>query len=108
LKGKADIVLALPDNSIYNNATVQALILASLQSGTPVVGFSAAFVRAGAAAGIFADFRDAGRQAAEIALHARPSRTPDQPRKLTVAVNQRIVRLLGVKYDHNAQVTVFR
>ena len=61
-KGKVDMVLVLPDNSLYNNATVQALILTSLESGTPIVGFSAAFVRAGAAAGIFADFRDAGRQ----------------------------------------------
>lgn len=111
LKDKVDVVLVLPDNSLYNNATVQALILTSLESGTPIVGFSAAFVRAGAAAGIFADFRDAGRLAAENALRLdlnHPQHSVEQPRKLTVAVNQRIVRLLGLKYDRNLNVTVFR
>jgi putative ABC transport system substrate-binding protein len=110
-KAKVDLVLALPDNSLYNNATVQALILASLESGTPIVGFSAAFVRAGAAAGIFADFRDAGRQAGENALRLdlnHPQKAIDQPRKLMIAVNQRIVRLLGLNYDHKVNVTVFR
>lgn len=111
LKGKTDLVVTFPDNALYNGATVKPLVLASLEERLPIVGFSAAFVRAGAAAGVFADFKEAGRQAAEAALHlepARPERTVEPPRKLTVAVNQRVLRLLGMDYKHAGDVLVYR
>jgi putative ABC transport system substrate-binding protein len=110
-KGKADLVLTLPDNALYNGATVKPLVMASLEERIPIIGFSAAFVRAGAAAGVFADFHEAGRQAAEAALRYAPGRTPhtvEQPRKLTVAVNQRVLRLLGLDYERNDGVAVYR
>jgi hypothetical protein len=110
-KGKADLVLTLPDNALYNSATVKPLVMASLEERIPIIGFSAAFVRAGAAAGVFADFHEAGRQAAEAALRYAPGRTQrtvEQPRKLTVAVNQRVLRLLGLDYEHNDGVVVYR
>ena len=110
-KGNADLVLTLPDKALYNGATVPRLVLASLESRIPIIGFSATFVRAGAAAGIFADFQEAGRQAAEIALRydpGNPQRTVEQARKLTVAVNQRIFRLLGLEYEPKEGVEVYR
>jgi len=85
--------------------------MASIEHGLPLIGFSAAFVRAGAAAGIFADFRDAGRQAAESALNYEPgrgARPPEPPRRWTVAVNQRVIRLLGLEYQHAPGIEVFR
>ena len=111
LRGRVDLVLTLPDGGLYNSATVKPLILASLDHRLPVVGFSAAFVRAGAAAGVFADFREAGRQAADAALrydsnHAQ--RPAEQPRKLKLAVNQRVLRLLGLDYEHSGEVEVYR
>lgn len=111
LKGKADLVVTFPDNTLYNGATVKPLVLASLEERLPIVGFSAAFVHAGAAAGVFADFREAGRQAAEAALRLEPAQsehTVEPPRKLTVAVNQRVLRLLGLDYHHDEGVVVYR
>ena len=111
VKGKVDMVVTLPNTELYNSATIQPLILASLESGIPIVGFSAAFVRAGAAAGIFADFREAGRQAAEAAMQYDPGRAQqlvEQPRKLTVAVNQRVTRLLGLKYQPGERLVVYK
>jgi ABC-type uncharacterized transport system substrate-binding protein len=59
-------------------------------------------VRAGAAAGIFPDYADLGRQSAEVALrllrgedHGAQS---ESPRKALVAVNQRVAHLLGVEF----------
>ena len=104
-------MLTLPDAVLYNSATVKPLILASLDQRLPVIGFSAAFVRAGAAAGVFADFREAGRQAADAALRydtSRAQRIVEQPRKLKLAVNQRVLRLLGLDYEHSADVEVYR
>lgn len=111
LKGKADLVVTFPDNTLYNGATVKPLVLASLEERLPIVGFSAAFVHAGAAAGVFADFREAGRQAAEAALRLEPAQsehTAEPPRKLTVAVNQRVLRLLGLDYHHDEGIVVYR
>lgn len=102
LKGKVDFVLCFPDAELYNAVTIKPLILASLQDGLPVVGFSPAFVRAGAAAGIYPDYREMGRQAA--AMGQRLLRHPEhgvaeEPDKLRVAVNQRVARLLGVNFQ---------
>jgi len=101
LKGKVDFVLCFPDPDLYNPVTVRPLVLASLEHGLPLVGFSPAFVRAGAAAGIFPDYRDIGRQAAEMALRVLRGEEPaadESPRKIQVAVNQRVTRLLGVEF----------
>jgi ABC-type uncharacterized transport system substrate-binding protein len=112
LQGKADFVLCFPDPELYNPVTVKPLVLASLEHGLPLVGFSPAFVRAGAAAGIFPDYRDMGRQAAEMALRllrgeGRPA--DESPRKIHVAINQRVTRLLGVEFRAGALVAeVFR
>jgi ABC-type uncharacterized transport system substrate-binding protein len=107
LDGKADLVLTLPDGALYNSATVKPLILASIEHRLPVIGFSAAFVRAGAAAGVFIDFREAGRRAAEAALRGdagRAQRAVDPALKLRVAVNQRVLRLLGMAYERGGDV----
>jgi len=113
LKSRADLVLLFPDSALYNNATVKPLILASLESRLPIIGFSANFVRAGAAAGVYPDFRDVGRQVAELALRYLSGRAPlsdETPRKLVVAVNQRITRVLGLEHapSRSADLVVFR
>lgn len=101
-RGRVDFVLCPPDSELYNSVTIKPLVMASLEQRLPLVGSSQAFVRAGAAAGIFPDYADLGRQAAEAAL--RLLRGDDRgganesPRKVLVAVNQRVIRLLGVEF----------
>ena len=112
LKGKVDFVLCFPDPDLFNPVTIKPLVLASLEDRLPLVGFSPAFVRAGAAAGVYPDYREAGRQAGEMALRLlRGEETgPDVgPRKIQVAVNQRVVRLLGLDFRTDGlAVEVFR
>jgi putative ABC transport system substrate-binding protein len=59
-KGQVDFVWCLPDGSLYNSATIKPLILASLEERLPLIGFSESFARAGAAVGVYPDFRDIG------------------------------------------------
>ncbi len=111
IKGKADFLLCFPDPDLYNAVTIKPLVLASLEARLPVVGFSPAFVRAGAAAGIFPDYRDIGRQTGEMALQRlRGGEWADNesPRKLQVAVNQRVARLLGIEFRIDHRTEVFR
>jgi ABC-type uncharacterized transport system substrate-binding protein len=100
-QGKVDFLLCFPDPDLYNPVTIKPLILASLEDRLPIVGFSPAFVRAGAVAGIYPDYRETGRQAAELALRmmrGEERAVDDGPAKVQVAVNQRVARLLGIEF----------
>jgi putative ABC transport system substrate-binding protein len=112
LKGKVDLLLTFPDPDLYNPVTIKPLILSALENRLPVVGFSPAFVRAGAAAGIYPDYRETGRQVAELALHVMRGderATGDSPAKVRVAVNERVARLLGIEFGATPfPVEVFR
>ena len=112
VKGKVDFLLCFPDQDLYNPMTIKPFVLASLEDRLPIVGYSPAFVRAGAAAGVYPDYRDIGRQTGEMAL--RRLRGDDRggeegPRKIQIAVNQRVARLLGADFrTGSAPVEVFR
>jgi ABC-type uncharacterized transport system substrate-binding protein len=107
LKGLADFVWCMPDGALYNSATIKPLILASIENRLPLIGFSESFARAGAALGIYADFRDVGVQTGEAARQItdnQPLHIADGPRRLKVAVNQSVLRLLGLRSDCTAAV----
>jgi len=113
LKGKAEVVVAVPAGTLFNGTTIKPLILASLENRLPIAGFSPSFVRAGAAVGIYPDFRELGRQAAELAarlLRGENPATVEAPRKLTVAVNHRVARLMGIEFGRprHGEGVVFR
>lgn len=105
-KNLVDLVIAEPDTELYNSATVKPLVLASLDQRLPIVGFSASFVRAGALAGVYPDFEDAGRQIGELMnqiLSGARTGSEEDIRKVKVSVNQQMVRLLGIepaRQDH--------
>ena len=110
LRGQVDFVWCRPDNSLYDAATVRSLIMASLRLQLPLVGFSSSFVRAGAAAGVWADYREIGLQTADAVrrcLARQPNAaTSEAPRKLKIAVNERVVRLMGLAYKASASKEV--
>ena len=111
LKGKVDFLLCFPDPDLYNAATIQPLVLAAIEYRLPIVGFSPAFVRAGAAVGVYPDYRALGRQAAEMALRLERGESgwgEEYPSRLQVAVNQRVTRLLGLDLRVPAGAEVFR
>jgi len=92
-----------PDSSLFNSTTLKPLIAQSLRHRLPIVGFSSGFVRAGAVAGAFPDFRDVGEQTAELAgrfLSGQPIPANERPRKLRIGINLHVARLFGVRYRH--------
>lgn len=100
LRGQADFVICPPDGTLYNGTTVRPLILASLENRLPVVGFSESFVRTGAMAAVYPDYFDVGTQAGELAkkfLSNGALAGSEGPRKLKVAANPRVARLLGLR-----------
>jgi putative tryptophan/tyrosine transport system substrate-binding protein len=100
LRGQVDFVVCPPDGTLFNSTTVRPLILASLENRLPVVGFSESFVRTGAMAAVYPDYFDVGLQVGELArkyLTGGGLATNESPRKLKVAANPRVARLLGLR-----------
>jgi len=110
---KVDFVICLPDGSLYNNATARPLILASLEHRLPIVGFSPAFLRAGAAIAIYPDYRGVGEQTGDLVrrcLDPGDCTGSETPRKVDVAVNAKVLRMLGMEYaaSANPELVVLR
>lgn len=103
VKGQADLVITEPDPELYNSATVKPLVLASLEARLPLVGFSVAFVRAGALTGVFPDFHELGLQTGELmerildGRNGADKKKEEETRKVSTAVNERIARLMGIE-----------
>jgi ABC-type uncharacterized transport system substrate-binding protein len=109
LKRKVDFVLLQPDSTLYNDATARPLLMASIENQLPVIGFSASFVHAGAAIGVYPDFHDVGLQTADAGrryLAAQTNLSSETPRKLVFAANQGVLRLLGLEYRVRADYPV--
>jgi hypothetical protein len=111
LRGKVDFVLTEPDSELYNSVTLKPLVFASLDKQLPIVGFSAAFVRAGALAGVYPDFHELGLQTGEMMLRllaGRGQHSEEGPRKVVIGVNERISRLLGMEPSSRSGVLTLR
>jgi len=94
-----DFLWCLPDSILYQGPTVPALILSSMRRRLPIIGFSKGLVRAGALVGFYPDYKDIGAQTGELALRRLagfpcPLRT--SPRQVKTAVNERVMRALGI------------
>lgn len=98
---ESDVLLSLPDWQIFNSGTIHHLLVATYHQKIPVVGFSRAFVEAGAMLAVYSSPAQTGRQAAEIIQLAlrTPTRSlppPQYPKYFTVAVNRRVAASLGI------------
>jgi putative tryptophan/tyrosine transport system substrate-binding protein len=99
-----DVIWTAPDATIYDTASVRALLLAALRAKKPVFGFSPAFVRAGALLGVGVDPRAQGQQAADILLQrldrikdaAAPDSRVRPPEQFQIAINLIVAENLGI------------
>lgn len=95
----SEVLLALPDAAIYNSSTIRNILLASYRSGDPVIGFSPAYVKAGALAAVFSTPAQIAEQSAQFILQYGETRTlptAQHPQLYEIAVNEQVGRSLGL------------
>ena len=104
----SDVLLALPDPYIVNAATAQNLLLTSFRFRVPVIGYSAAYVRAGALAAVYSSPRQIGLEAGQLVRQfLRTGGLPlaKYPRYFTVSVNRALAESLGYSIADDAIIT---
>jgi putative ABC transport system substrate-binding protein len=97
---QSDLLLAINDPLVLNRESAKWLLYEAYERRLPVIGFSRAYVRAGAAAAVFSEPEQLGRQAAEITRrwlddnrHCLPP--PRFSEYFRVAVNRSVNTSLG-------------
>jgi ABC-type uncharacterized transport system substrate-binding protein len=96
----SDVLVALPDNKIYNSNNIRNILLSSYRAGVPFIGLSQSYVTAGALGAVFASPQQLSTQIAEAVLSfARTRKLPDPQysRDFSVALNPEVARSLGIE-----------
>ncbi|MDX9718518.1 MAG: ABC transporter substrate binding protein [Thauera sp.] len=94
------VLVSLPDTTVFNRYTVQNILMTAYRLRSPVLGHSAAYVRAGAVLGLYTSATQAGHEAAGLAarlLAGDPMPPPAAPRLFEVGVNTTVARALGLQ-----------
>lgn len=107
LLDRSEVLLALPDPSVFNRASLQAILLTTYRSDVPVLGFSRAYVNAGALAAVHSSAEQIGAQAGEwIAALANAGHwrlgSPRYPDYYSISVNSRVAQSLGISVANEA------
>ena len=95
----SDVLLAIPDSTIFNSSYIRNILLSSYRRHIPLVGLSQAYVNAGALCAIFSTPEQLAAQASDattLFAQTRHLPAPQPPSLYTIAVNQEVARALGV------------
>lgn len=97
---ESDVLLALPDASVYNAGTIKSILLTTYRHKVPVIGFSESFVRAGALAAIHSTTRQLANQTAELIKKYYINQNIKQryiyPDDFDVSINKDVAKSLGI------------
>jgi len=101
----ADVLLAIPDQTVYSGKTAKEVLLFSYRNRIPFIGLSASWVKAGALYALGIDYQDLGRQAAELANNVlagkSAGKTPVYPEKIIYTLNSRTIDHLRLKINND-------
>lgn len=96
----SDVLLAVPDSTIYSSSNIRNILLTSYRLGIPLIGLSQAYVNAGALCAVFSTPEQLAEQAGVAVISfAQTKRLPESqyPVDFTIAVNQQVARSLGIE-----------
>jgi putative ABC transport system substrate-binding protein len=102
----ADVLLAIPDQTVYSGKTAKEVLLFSYRNRIPFVGLSTSWVKAGALYALGVDYRDLGRQAAGLAKNlfegkSRKNTLFSHPEKTIYTLNTKTMEHLRLEIDND-------
>ena len=96
------VLLAVPDATLFNNRTISNILLTAYHHRSPVIGFSPAYVKAGALLALYSTPAQIGQQAGEVARQGLASGSlppPAAPRHFRIGTNPYVARSLGISLE---------
>jgi ABC-type uncharacterized transport system substrate-binding protein len=99
---KSDVLLALPDPAIFNQRTVKSILLSSYHNRIPVVGFSAAYVKAGAIVAVYSSPEEIGRHIGDwvgslLKRNSNILSAPAYPKYFSIGTNNNVADSLQIR-----------
>jgi ABC-type uncharacterized transport system substrate-binding protein len=95
-----DVLLAVPDNTIYNGVNIRNILLSTYRSGIPFIGLSQSYVTAGAIGAVFTSPEQVADQVASTIIGFTSSRAlpaPQYPQEFTLSLNTEVARSLSIE-----------
>ncbi|TVO70517.1 ABC transporter substrate-binding protein [Sedimenticola selenatireducens] len=109
LLDESNILLALPDPTVFNRRTIFNILLSSYHNKVPVIGFSAAYVKAGALVAVYSTPDDIAKHIADFATQylstgATTLPNPEYPKYFSVLVNRSVARSLNISLPEEQEL----
>ncbi len=101
LSHSTNVLLTLPDPAIYNKSTIRGFLLLAYRKRIPIIGFSQAYVKAGAIAAIYSKPDQISKQVVNITRYFFSNGSfkynKYYPDNFSIALNKNVARSLGIK-----------
>jgi putative tryptophan/tyrosine transport system substrate-binding protein len=102
---RSDALLAIPDGTIYRRNNIKAVLITAFRYQRPVIGYSPAFVSAGALAALHSTVGQMARQTAEqIVERGANLAPPTGPSQFAIAINHNVALALGLNIPDEATI----
>lgn len=106
---KSNTLLAIPDPIIYSRETIINILLSSYHKKAAVIGFSSAYVKAGALAAVYSSPNDIGKHLSEIVgklIQVSDGKLPNpvHPKYFSVEVNNSVAKSLGLYLPDKSEI----
>ncbi len=99
----SDVLLAIPDPTIYNRHTIKTIFLTSYQDEVPIIGFSRSYTKAGAISSLHSDISDISKQLSEVIAYfiQNNKKLPaaSYPSYFHVSTNPKVAHSLSIPLD---------
>jgi ABC-type uncharacterized transport system substrate-binding protein len=105
---ESEVLLVLPDASVADASALQHMLITAYRQRVPVVGYSPALFKAGAAVGMYASPAQVGHQVAAMLkapLSAQSWPASRTAEGFTVTVNEQVCRSLGLDTPDVSELT---
>lgn len=105
LLGRSDALLAIPDSTLYRRDNIKAVLITAFRHQRPVIGYSPAFVNAGALAALHSTVSQIARQTAELIIERGTNlNQPTGPSQFAIAINHNVAHALGLNIPDEATI----
>jgi ABC-type uncharacterized transport system substrate-binding protein len=98
LLSRVSVLVAVPDSSIYHRNNIKPILITTFRYQRPVIGYSPAFVNAGALAALYTTPAQIARQTADLIIaHGSNLPAPSGPSQFAIAINSNVAQSLGLR-----------